>query len=118
MFSGASAVVAGRPLMLTAAYSCPVDSRGPIPHDTLTDAVWGLSAWGAGHSGGGAMANTWASLRFASLGVSGRLTKTAHPEVAAVTVSNNNGRSNFRVSMAAENNRNAPGGANRVACRP
>ena len=89
-----------------------------MPHDTSTDAACGLSAWGAGHSGGGAIANTWSSLRFARPGVTGRLTNTAHPEVAptAATPANSNGTNSLRISMAPQNNRIAPGGANRVRC--
>jgi hypothetical protein len=74
-----------------------------------TDAFCGLSIWGAGHSGGGAIANTCSSLRAASPGVVGRLTKIAQPEVAAVIAraakANKNGKVRVRVFMDGEDTR-------------
>ena len=74
--SGASAAVDGRPRTLIAAYSSPVDVRGPMPQLMSTGAVAGLSATGCGHSGAGAIANTISSLRFCKRGVTGKLTNT------------------------------------------
>src|SRR5580765_31966 len=81
-----------------------------MPHDTLIEAVAGLSICGAGQSGGGAIANTCSSLRAASPGVTGRLTNMAQPEVAAApaTRANIGGKSDLRVFMARHNNMASP----------
>lgn len=79
-----------------------------MPHATSTAAVWGLSGWGAGQSGGGAMLNTCASLRFSSPGVTGRWTNMVHPEDAAARVTPKSAiATDFDVVMAQQDTREA-----------
>jgi hypothetical protein len=81
-----------------------------MPQATSTAAACGLSGCGAGQSGGGAMAKTCASLRFARPGVTGSeaWTKMVHPEDAAARVTPKSAiASRFGVVMAQQDKREA-----------
>src|ERR1019366_3250995 len=77
---------------------------GPTPHATSTAALAGLSGWGTGHSGGGAMENTCASLSSCRRGVVGTCTMTEQAEVETMAKPNTH-KARFRRFMATQYSR-------------